>query len=63
MNPDATVLLALTRSEMGLVIDALELMEDAEHLRPWRQELAADLLAKIDKLTALCDYAMWELEK
>lgn len=61
MTEDATVLLAITRSELGMVIDALELLEDAEHLRPWRQELAAALLKKVMGMEALSDYALWEL--
>lgn len=47
MNEDATVVLTITRTELGMIVDSLELMEDAEHLRPWRQELAAALLEKV----------------
>lgn len=63
MTDDATVVLAITRSELGMIVDALELLEDAEHLRPERQADAAALLEKITSLNALCDYAMWEMEK
>lgn len=55
MNGDATVVLTITRTELGMITDALELMEDAEHLRPWRQDLAAALREKVEKMAAPCD--------
>lgn len=60
MSFERNVLLSLSRDELGLVTDALDLMEDAEHLRPWRQDLIAALSARIEQLTGLYDFAAWE---
>lgn len=49
MNIDDEVTIILTRGELGLIKDALELLEDAEHLRPERQELARALLEKLEQ--------------
>lgn len=60
MTDERNVLLSLTRDELGLITDALDLMEDAEHLRPWRQELVTALITRIEQLAGLYDFAAWE---
>ncbi|HKR51562.1 MAG TPA: hypothetical protein VJT72_18670 [Pseudonocardiaceae bacterium] len=58
---DGHVVLCVTRSEIGMIRDALELMEDLEHLRPDRQLEVGGFLHKIEEMMALHDFAAWEL--
>lgn len=60
MSDERNILLSLTRDEFGLITDALDLMEDAEHLRPSRQETITALITRIEQLTGLYDFAAWE---
>lgn len=49
MKADDELTILVTRIELALITDGLELLEDAEHLRPWRQDLARALLDKLER--------------
>jgi hypothetical protein len=46
---DEITIIITTRGDLGLIRDALELLEDAEHLRPERQDLARALINKLEQ--------------
>lgn len=58
---DGHVVLCVTRAELGMINDALELMEDLEHLRPERQLEIGEFLHKVVEMMALHDFAAWEI--
>lgn len=58
---DGHVVLCVTRGELGMMCDALELMEDLEHLRPERQLEIGEFLHRIEEMMALHDFAAWEI--
>lgn len=57
------VVLCVTRDEIAMIRDALELMEDLEHLRPERQEVIGEFLTRITQMVALYDFAAWEISR
>jgi hypothetical protein len=61
MPVDDYVVLCITRAELGMITDALDLMHDCEHLRPERQEEIAEFSTRIEKMLALFDFAGREL--
>jgi hypothetical protein len=45
---DDLMIVIFSKSEMSLLVDALELLEDVEHLRPWRQDEARRMLDTLE---------------
>lgn len=58
---ESAIVLCVNRTEMGMIRDALELMEDLEHLRPERQFAISEFLHRVEELMALHDFAAWEI--
>lgn len=61
MIGEGHVVLCVTRTELGMITDALELMEDLEHLRPERQFVISEFLHRFEEMMALHDFAAWEI--
>ena len=60
-SSEGRILLCVTRAEIGMICDSLELMEDLEHLRPDRQFEISEFLHRVEEVMALHDFAAWEI--